>query len=63
MEMEKQEDGFTCTLEGSYMTPEWDLLVYFDSVDEQGDAILYPGIDSEQFAMPYKQIRICSKEE
>ncbi|MCL1794217.1 MAG: hypothetical protein FWG34_10130 [Oscillospiraceae bacterium] len=43
---------------GNYITPEWDLLVYFEAVSHEGDGIIYPGIWHPQHALPYHIVRV-----
>lgn len=58
MPMKRTQDGYTCTLAGEYLTPQWDLMIYFEAADRNGDGIIYPGIDSRDIEMPYRLIHI-----
>ena len=58
--MEKSGGTFTYTIMGEYLSPEWDLLLYFEAVDENGDGMVFPGIDNTTQKMPYKLITISS---
>ena len=43
--MKKTADGrWEATVPGEYLTPEWDLLVYFDAVNADGDGLIHPGL-------------------
>lgn len=46
-------DGFAGIIPGEYITPEWDLLVYFSTRDENGDPVLLPGIFHPDHPFPY----------
>ena len=43
---------------GEYITPEWDLLVYFEAVSHEGDGIIYPGLWHPNHALPYHIVRV-----
>jgi hypothetical protein len=43
---------------GEYITPEWDLLVYFEAVSYEGDGIIYPGLWHPNHALPYHIVRV-----
>lgn len=58
--MEKAGEKFIYTITGEYLSPEWDLLLYFEAVDENGDGMVFPGIDNMTQKMPYKLITISS---
>lgn len=51
-------DGYFCKIDGAYLTLEWDLLIYFEAPDENGDGLIYPGITAKGEEMPYRLIRI-----
>jgi len=56
--MMRTADGYFCKIDGAYLTLEWDLLIYFEAPDENGDGLIYPGITAKGEEMPYRLIRI-----
>ena len=56
--MKRTESGYTVVLDGDYIRPEWDLLIYFSATNRQGDGMIYPGLEAEGDQMPYRMIRI-----
>jgi hypothetical protein len=50
--MERCDGGFRAVIPGEYVTPEWDLLLYFGAVVED-QAVLYPGLWNARHPFPY----------
>ena len=42
----------------SYITPEWDLLVYFEAAGANGEGIIFPGLWNDNYALPYHIVKI-----
>jgi len=55
-EMVPCDGGYTAVIPGEEFDPAWDTLVYFDSVDAQGDAAQWPGLYHPAEKLPYKLI-------
>ncbi|MBT3265844.1 hypothetical protein HN371_01770 [Candidatus Poribacteria bacterium] len=59
VEMAQVADGYSGAIPGEYVSPEWDLLVYFSAVDERGEPLLYPGLYSAVHDAPYFLIEVA----
>ncbi|MFC1762589.1 hypothetical protein ACFL6U_10980 [Planctomycetota bacterium] len=55
--------GFESVIPANYLTPQYDLLVYFSVLDEAGNAHILPGLFHPEQAMPYYVIQARSLEE
>lgn len=58
LKMERTRDGYFCRIKGEYLTEQWDLMIYFEATDQNGDGIIYPGIDNGNVEMPYRLVHI-----
>jgi hypothetical protein len=55
--MERCDGGFSAVIPASYVTAEWDLLVYFGCTID-GQAVLSPGVWNALYPMPYLVVRM-----
>jgi len=60
-ELEKTDYGYRGVIEGEYISPEWDLLVYFSAVDHSNRGIIYPGLYHSDYPAPYHIIRVTGE--
>lgn len=53
VEMVEAADGYRATIPGSYLQPEWDLLVYVAAVLSEEQVLIHPGLYSPVSPLPY----------
>ena len=53
IEMESTTAGYRGTIPAAYVDSEWDLLVYFSTIDEAGNPLLIPGLYHAEEPEPY----------
>ena len=58
LEMRETDGTFSAVIPGEYLTPEWDLIVFFSGKSASGETILYPGVTLDDFRTPYFVVRI-----
>ncbi|MFC6799624.1 hypothetical protein ACFQDQ_17465 [Haladaptatus sp. GCM10026878] len=58
--MERIDGGYRATIPSDYVTPEWDILAYFATVDEGGNGLLIPGLYHADEPMPYYVVKVDS---
>ena len=51
--MELDGDVWQAEIPAEYITPEWDLMVYFEAVGLDGSAMLFPGVWNNDYMLPY----------
>jgi hypothetical protein len=56
--MEYSDGGYQAVIPGSYLVPEWDLLVRVSAVDTGGHGLAFPGLYHEQYPFPYHVITV-----
>ena len=56
--MEEAAGVYTAVIPGDYLTPVWDLIVFFSGKSEAGETILHPGITLDDFRTPYYVVKI-----
>jgi len=56
-EMRKTDKGYCGVIPGEYITPEWDLMVYFSCTDQNGDVHILPGVYHSAYPAPYHVIK------
>ena len=62
IEMSPCNEGLCAIIPANEVKPEWDILLYFESVDELGDALQYPGILHPEITLPYYIVKVkCEK--
>jgi hypothetical protein len=57
--MRLDDQGYCAVIPGEYITPEWDLMVYFSAIDDNGNALLFPGLYNPDYPAPYHIIKVC----
>ncbi len=60
VEMEQTSQGYQAIIPGDYVKSEWDLQVYFSTIDETGDTLLYPGLYHAEEPAPYIVVTVDS---
>jgi hypothetical protein len=53
---------YTATIPGNYITGEFDLLLYFTAIGENGAVYLHPGVNHSTAAFPYRVIHTGRKD-
>jgi hypothetical protein len=61
--MQAHKDGFTAVIPGSYLQPEWDLLVYVSLALSPQGVWIYPGLYHPTQPLPYFVVTIEQAEE
>lgn len=61
VEMEKTPEGFKGKIPGDYITADYDLLVYLGGIEENGNAMIYPGLYHPEYPAPYHVVEINKK--
>jgi len=56
-EAEETAGGYRASVPGEYVTPEWDLLIYFTGIDDGGNGIIFPGLYHPDYPEPYHTIK------
>jgi len=56
--MEYSEGAWRAEIPATYITPEWDLLVYFEAVGLDGGGIMHPGVWNSDVMLPYHIIEV-----
>jgi hypothetical protein len=57
IEMQKTDNGFKGVIPGAYITADYDLLVYMGGIQDDGNALIYPGLYNPNFPAPYHTIK------
>lgn len=58
--MERTDRGYRAAIPGEYIVSEWDLQVYFSTVDDAGNGVIIPGLFSAECPYPYYVIEVSS---
>lgn len=56
--MKKAAGVFSAVIPADYLTPEWDLIVFFSGKTAEGETILHPGVTLDDFRTPYYVVTI-----
>ena len=57
VQMTKTDKGYTAAIKAGYITPEWDLMVYFTGTDPNNNVLVLPGIYHSRYPAPYHVIK------
>ena len=64
--MERRTGGYVAEIPASYVTDQWDLMVYVTAMSDERSCRVFPGIYHPQYPYPYHVIRVedgnCRKE-
>jgi hypothetical protein len=58
--MKKEGAEYTGVIPASYFSGFYDVIVYFSALDTEDRAVIYPGIDNQDFTAPYFVINIIN---
>ncbi|WP_276249079.1 MULTISPECIES: hypothetical protein [unclassified Haladaptatus] len=61
IEMTKTDGGYEGTIPGEYIVPEWDLQVYFSTIDETDNGLLVPGLYHADEPAPYYVVAVTTE--
>ncbi|MFC6734565.1 hypothetical protein ACFQH3_19475 [Haladaptatus sp. GCM10025707] len=59
--MTKTDGGYEGTIPGEYIVPEWDLQVYFSTIDETDNGLLVPGLYHADEPAPYYVVAVTTE--
>lgn len=62
IDMAHTADGYRAVIPGSYLQPEWDLLVYVTAVLSEAQVLIHPGLLSAASPLPYQIVRVEGSE-
>jgi len=58
IEMKQAEGSYEAEIPASYITPEWDLLIYFQATAPDGSGLIFPGLSHPNHALPYHLVTV-----
>ena len=53
-----RDGAWSAEIPAAYITPEWDLLLYFEAVGLNGDGLVYPGLWNSGSMLPYHIVEV-----
>jgi len=56
--MELRDGAWRAEIPAGYITPEWDLLLYFEAASPEGDGMLHPGVWNSAHPLPYRIVEV-----
>ncbi len=51
-------ENYTAIIPQNYLNPEFDLLIYFTSITDEGHVAMHPGLFNEQYFTPYYVVKM-----